>query len=159
MISWFLFTTADESFICYAARDWSVLLRSTKERKYWFEYEENLLHRASCGYGSISEMWRKKFQKLSMLLSIRPQQFKLCIGSRAPHCRTVLQNWQDKTQKASPKKRSIMGHSPGLPQNTKSLRSCSSNCAKMLLKGHLGITCHSQYNKGVRLLQYSSTNN
>ena len=28
-----------------------------------------------------------------------------------------------------------------------SLRSCSGNRAKMLLKGHLGIKCHSQYNK------------
>ena len=77
---WFLFTTADEFLICYAARDSSVSLRSvsrygsTKERKYWFEYEENLLHRAYFGYGSISEMWRKKFQKLSILLSIRPQE-------------------------------------------------------------------------------------
>ena len=32
------------------------------------------------------------------------QQFKVCIRSRAPECRTVLQNWQDKTPKASPKK-------------------------------------------------------
>ena len=65
-------------FHCYAAHDWSVSLRSvsrygsTKERKFWSEYEENLLHRASFGYGSISEMWRKKFQKLSILLSIWP---------------------------------------------------------------------------------------
>ena len=28
----------------------------------------------------------------------------------------------------------------------------------MLLKGHLGIRCHSQYNKVIRLLQYSSAN-
>ena len=66
MNRWFLFTTADEFLICHAARDWSVSLRSvfrygsTKERKYWFEYEENLLHRTSFGYGSISEMWKKK---------------------------------------------------------------------------------------------------
>ena len=35
---------------------------------------------------------------------------------------------------------------------------CSGNRAKMLLKGHLGIKCHSQYNKVIRLLQYSSAN-
>ena len=29
----------------------------------------------------------------------------------------------------------------------------------MLLKGHLGIKCHSQYNKVIRLVQYSSANN
>ena len=40
---------------------------------------------------------------------------------------------QDKPPKASPKKRSIMEHSPGLPQDTKSLRSCSENRPKMLL--------------------------
>ena len=40
------FTTADEFLICYAARDWSVTVRSvsrygsTKERKCWFEYKE-----------------------------------------------------------------------------------------------------------------------
>ena len=65
------------------------------------------------------------------------QQFKVYIGSRAPHCRTVLQNWQDKTPKASPKKRSIMEHSPGLLQDTKSLKNCSRSQAKMILKGHL----------------------
>ena len=40
-------------------------------------------------------------------------------------------------------KKCIMEHSPGLPQDTKSLRSCSRNQAKMLLKGHFGIKCHS----------------
>ena len=44
-----------------------------------------------------------------------------------------------KSPKASPKKRSIMEHSPGLPQDTKSLRSCSGNRAKILLKYHLRI--------------------
>ena len=48
-----------------------------------------------------------------------------CVCSRAPHCRTVLQNWQHKTPKASPKKGSIIEHSPGLPRETKSLRSSS----------------------------------
>ena len=62
---------------------------------------------------------------------------KVCIGSRAPHCRTVLQNGQDKTPKASPKKQSIMEYLPGLPQVTKPLRRCSGNRAKMLLKSHL----------------------
>ena len=77
-----------------------------------------------------------------------------CIGNRAPSCRTVLQNGQDKTPKASPKKRSIMEHSPGLPEDTKSSISCSGNQAKLHLKCHLGIKCHSQNNKVIRLLQY-----
>ena len=47
----------------------------------------------------------------------------MCIGSRATNARTVLQNWQDKTPKASPKKLSIMEHFPGLPQDSKPLRS------------------------------------
>ena len=64
---------------------------------------------------------------------------RVCIGSRAPHCRTVLQNGQDKTPEASLKKWTIMEHSPGLPQDTKSLRSCSRNQAKMFLKGQFGI--------------------
>ena len=45
-----------------------------------------------------------------------------------------------------------------LPQDTKPLRSCSGNRAKMLLKGHLGIKCHSQYNTVIRFLQHSSAN-
>ena len=76
----------------------------------------------------------------------------MCISSRAPDCRTILQNWQDKTPKASLEKWSIMEHSPGLPQDTKFLRSCSGNRVKMLLKGHLWIKCHSQNNKVIRLL-------
>ena len=82
----------------------------------------------------------------------------VCISSRAPHCRTVLQNGQEKTPIASSKKRSLMEDSPELSLDTKSLRSCSGNRAKMLLKGHIGIKCHSQYNKVIRLLQYSSAN-
>ena len=53
------------------------------------------------------------------------RKIKVCIGSCAPHCRSVLQNWQDKASKVSPKKQSIMEYSPGLPQETMSLRSCS----------------------------------
>ena len=45
-----------------------------------------------------------------------------------------------------------------LAQDTKPLRSCSGNRAKMLLKSLLGIKCHSQYNKVIRLLQHSSAN-
>ena len=70
---------------------------------------------------------------------------KVCIGSRAPHCWTELQNGHNKTQKASSTKRSIVEYSTGLPQDTKSLRNCSGNRPKMLLKGRLGIKCHSQY--------------
>ena len=36
---------------------------------------------------------------------------------------------------------------PGLPQDTKSLRTCSRNQVKMLLNGHFGIKCHWQYIK------------
>ena len=68
----------------------------------------------------------------------------VCLGSRAAHFRTVLRNWQEKTTKASSKKLSIMEHSAGLPQDTKSLRICFGNRAKMLLKGHLGIKCLSR---------------
>ena len=82
----------------------------------------------------------------------------MCIGSRAPHCRTVFQNWQDKTPKASLDEQSIMEYLPGLPQDTKSLRSCSGDRAKMLLKGQLRIKCHSQYIQIIRLLQHSSVN-
>ena len=71
----------------------------------------------------------------------------MCIGSRTPHCRTVFQNRQDKTPKASPDDQSIMGYSPGLPQDTKSLRSCSGDRAKMLLKGQLRIKCHSNISR------------
>ena len=46
-----------------------------------------------------------------------------------------------------------MEYLPGLPQDTKPLRSCSGNRGKMLLKSHLGIKCHLQYNKVIRLLQ------
>ena len=62
---------------------------------------------------------------------------KVCIGSRVPDYRIILQNWEDKPPKAPPKKQSIMEHLPGLPQNTKSLQSCSGNRAKMFVKGHL----------------------
>ena len=55
-------------------------------------------------------------------------------------------------------KQSIMKNLPGLPHDTKPLRSCSRNRAKMLLKSHLAIKCHSQYNKVIRLLQYSPAN-
>ena len=48
-----------------------------------------------------------------------------------------------------------MEHSPGLPQDTKSLRSCLRNHAKMLLKGQLGIKCHFQYNNITRLLWHT----
>ena len=61
---------------------------------------------------------------------------------------TTLQNSTPKlagqNPKASPNKRSIMEHSPRRPQDIKPLRSCSAgNRALMLLKGHLGIKCHS----------------
>ena len=94
-------------------------------------------------------------------LSTRSSSLR-CICSRAPHCRTVLQKRKEKTPKAffyywqrnskSPKKRSIMEYSQGVPQDTMSLRSGTGKHAKMLLKGHLGIKCHFQYIKVIRLL-------
>ena len=49
-----------------------------------------------------------------------------------------------------------MEYPPGLPQDTKSLRSCSGDRTKLLLKGQLRIKCHSQYIQIVRLLQHST---
>ena len=66
-------------------------------------------------------------------------KFKVRIGREVPHCRAVLQNWQDKTTKASPKNGSIIEHLPRLLQDTKSLRSCYRNQEKMFLKYHFGI--------------------
>ena len=63
-----------------------------------------------------------------------------------------------KKPKASPKKQSIMEYLTGLPQDTKPLRRCSGNRAKMLFKSHFGIKCNSQYNKVIRLVQYSTAN-
>ena len=47
---------------------------------------------------------------------------------------------------------------PGLSQDTNHLRSFRGNRAKMLLKSHLGIICHSQYIKIIRLLRHSIVN-
>ena len=52
----------------------------------------------------------------------------------------------------------IMEYLPGLLQDNKLLKSCCGNRVKMLLKSHLGIKRHSQYNKVIRLLQHSSAN-
>ena len=72
---------------------------------------------------------------------------------------SILQNRQDKTTKASPKEAMYMEHSPcriSSRYKFKSLRSCSGNRVKMLLKSHLGIICHSKYITVIRLLQHSS---
>ena len=47
-------------------------------------------------------------------LTTRSSSWRCVLYSRAPHCRTVLQNRQDKTTKASPKMQSIMEYSLGL---------------------------------------------
>ena len=52
---------------------------------------------------------------------------------------------------------SIIKYSPGL-QDIEPLKSCSGNRPTMLLKGHPGIKCHSQYIEVIRLLQHSSAN-
>ena len=73
---------------------------------------------------------------------------------------TTLQNSTPKREGRNPGNISqeviYHGTSPGLPQNTKSFRSCRRKEAKMLLKGQFRINCHSLYNKVIRLLQYSS---
>ena len=51
----------------------------------------------------------------------------------APHCRTVLQNRQDRRPKPSVKKQSIILYSPGLLQDNK----------PFIMESHLGNTCHS----------------
>ena len=79
------------------------------------------------------------------------QSAKMSIVSRAPHCRTTLQNGQNQTPKESLKKQPILEYLPGLPQDTKPLRSCSGNLAKMLRMSHHGIKCHFQNNKVIRL--------
>ena len=57
-------------------------------------------------------------------------------------------------KKTSPNKRPIMEYFPRLPQDTKPLRSCSGNRAKIdASKSHLGIKCYSQYIKVIRMLQ------
>ena len=43
-------------------------------------------------------------------------------------------------------------------QDTKSLRNCPANRAKMLLKSYIGIKCHYEYVMVIRLLQHSSAN-
>ena len=90
-------------------------------------------------------------------LTVRSSSLR-CVSAAEHHTVEQYQKTGRTKPRKHPKKRCTMEHSPGLPQDTKSLRSCSGNRAKMLLKGHLGIKCHSQYNKVIRLLQYSSVN-
>ena len=70
-----------------------------------------------------------------------------CMSAVEHHTAELLQNWQDKTPKASPEEQPVMKYSPWLSLDTRLLRSCSGNWAKMVLKSHLGIKCHSQYIK------------
>ena len=49
-----------------------------------------------------------------------------------------------------------MKYLPGISQHTKPLSCSSGNRAEVLLKGHLSIKYHPQYNKVSRLLWYSS---
>ena len=58
-------------------------------------------------------------------LTTRSSGAKVC--NRAPQCRTVLQNWQDKAESISHRGLSIIKYSPRLPQDTKPLRNCSGN--------------------------------
>ena len=82
----------------------------------------------------------------------------MCASAPEHYTGTVLQNGQDNTKKASHKKQSIIEHSPGVPKDTKSLKSCFGNPAKMLLKSLLWIECNSQYIKVITLLQQSFAN-
>ena len=71
----------------------------------------------------------------------------MCIGSRAPNGRTVLQNWQDKPLKHLPRSSLSWNTCQDFLKIPAALESCSGNRAEMLLKSYLGIKCHSQYNK------------
>ena len=59
-----------------------------------------------------------------------------------------------KILKASLQERSIIKYLIGLPQYEKPLRSWPGNRAKMLLKSHLIIKCHSRY---IQILQHTPT--
>ena len=115
-------------------------------------------HRQYCHRSTISNVTLKDTPSSKTGTSdYTVQWFYVCIGSRAPHCKTVLHKWQYKTQKASLKKRSIIQCSSGLPQDTKSLRNCSGNQAKMFLKCILESNVTPNI-KVIRLLQHSSAN-
>ena len=49
-----------------------------------------------------------------------------------------------------------MKYLPGLSHDTKPLSCSTGGTEKVLLKGHLSIKRHTQYNKDSRLLQHSS---
>ena len=81
------------------------------------------------------------------------QQYKVWIGSWAPHCWAILQDRQDNSKRSQ--EWLIMKYLPGLSHDNKR-RSCSyGNRAKVLLKCHLSIKRHPQYNKVSRLFQDS----
>ena len=68
---------------------------------------------------------------------------------------TILQNSTPNWQAISRKHHEILAM---IYSRNQTLRSCSGILANMLLKRHLGIKHHTQYNKVIRLLQYSSAN-
>ena len=61
-----------------------------------------------------------------------------CVSAAEHHtAEQYSKTGKTKPQKASPNEQFIMEYPPGLPRDTKSLRSCSEDQAKMLLKGKL----------------------
>ena len=105
-------------------------------------------HTYYCHRSTTCNVALKHPSKKSGTTDYTVEQFEVCIGSRAPHSRTVLprarQNLESICQGAI--------YSPGLPQDTKSLRRCECNRLEMLQKSHLVIKCHSEYVKVIRLL-------
>ena len=72
-------------------------------------------------------------------LTARSISFR-CVWQPSTRLQNSTPTLAGKKTKACPKEWSIMEYSPGLPQDAKSLRSCSWNRAKMLLKCHLGMS-------------------
>ena len=98
--------------------------------------------------------------KKRALLSMRSSNLiKECICSRAPHCRTALQNGLEKTPKASPKKQSIMEYSPGFPTRyqvfEKLLWNPSEDASQKSSWNQIWLLIY----KVVRLFHHSSANN
>ena len=124
----------NKSTTCFP--NWHILSRSSTITRAHRVTPDLIQHTQYCHRSTMSNVTLKHTHSQKPSTNdCTVQQFKVGIGSRAPHCRTVLENGLDKIMKASPKKRSIVEHSPGLPQDTKSLRSCSGERAKMFLKG------------------------
>ena len=96
------------------------------------------------------------YPQLKKLAPLTTRSTNLRCVSAAEH---QMAEQYSKTGKTKPLKhlpRSCLSRNTCQDSITKLLRSCSGNRAKMLLESHLGIKCHSHYNKVLRLLQHSN---